>query len=82
MIWHTHVTFIKLVTNDLAKNPYGFDRIGHSSCYGRAIYIYIWDSSRQNEPSYIYIKCYKIPLRLNSYNCPTVRAIDILSSTL
>ena len=32
------------------------------------IYIYIWDSSRQNEPSYIYIKCYKIPLCLNRYN--------------
>ena len=28
----------------------------------------IWDSSRQNEPSYIYIKCYKIPLCLNRYN--------------
>ena len=44
--------------------------------------IYIWDSFRQNEPSYKYIKCYKIPLRLNSDNFPTVKAIDILFSTL
>ena len=45
-------------------------------------FIYIWDSFRQNEPSYKYIKSYKIPLRLNSYNFPTVKAIDILFSAL
>ena len=49
---------------------------------GGGAFIYIWDSFRQNEPSYKYIKCYKIPLRLNSDNFPTVKAIDILYSTL
>ena len=43
-----------------------------------------WDSSRENCAShlYMYIKCYKIALRLNHYNFQTVKAINTLFSTL
>ena len=46
------------------------------------IYIYIWDSFRQNGPSYIYIKCYKNASLLNRYIFRTVNAINFLFSTL
>ena len=46
------------------------------------IYIYIWDSFRQNGPSYIYIKCYKNASLLNCYIFRTVNAINFQFSTL
>ena len=45
-------------------------------------YIYIWDSFRQNGPSYIYIKCYKNASLLNCYIFRTVNAINFQFSTL
>ena len=46
------------------------------------IIINIWDSFRQNGPSYIYIKCYKNASLLNCYIFLTVNAINFLFSTL
>ena len=46
------------------------------------IIIIIWDSFRQNGPSYIYIKCYKNASLLNCYIFRTVNAINFLFSTL
>ena len=44
--------------------------------------IIIWDSFRQNGPSYIYIKCYKNASLLNCYIFRTVNAINFQFSTL
>ena len=44
--------------------------------------VIIWDSFRQNGPSYIYIKCYKNASLLNCYIFLTVNAINFLFSTL
>ena len=41
-----------------------------------------WDSSRENDNSHLYIKCYTNASRLNRYIFRTVKAINILLSTL
>ena len=45
-------------------------------------YIYIWDSSRENDNSHLYIKCYINASRLNRYIFRMVNAINIPFSTL
>ena len=53
-------------------------------CYGiyECAVITIWDSSRENDNSHLYIKCYINASRLNRYIFRTVNAINILFSTL
>ena len=50
--------------------------------YDKILLNNIWDSFRQNGPSYIYIKCYKNASLLNCYIFRTVNAINFQFSTL
>ena len=47
-------------------------------CMHIHMYIYIWDSFRENGPSFIIIKLYKITLHLNCNNFRMVKAINFL----
>ena len=45
------------------------------------MHMYNWDSSRENDNSHLYIKCYINASRLNRYIFRTVNVINILFST-
>ena len=75
-----HHTRIRHFTAPRTTTP---RRTAITHCHDRFIRITTrWDSSRENDNSHLYIKCYINASRLNRYIFRTVNAINILFSTL